>query len=103
MSVEIRVFLGYERTSEVSAFLSRSKAWKEDQLNASLSLADKEIALQETDREGKGYIGIVLPEEIDLSHLKEVALQLTSKLERYCPKLKLDNRSLHVFSQLFLS
>ena len=70
MSIQIRIFIGYVRTSELNMHLNQSVAWKEAKLLSTLaptstdstltipSLAPPRgvLQLQETDWAGKKYV-----------------------------------------------
>lgn len=108
MAIQVRVFMGYICTSEVSMHLHQSATWKEAKLLATLKSASTPSPfsisyLYETDWEGKKYIGAYISSYLHYFQLKEMEKNIESLLQNYCPKLNLENRSVHLFCQLFYS
>jgi len=93
---EIKVFLGFLKTSELKMHLSQSSNW---QRAKSLN----ENFLIEIIKEEKDYIGIWIPSALSYDLVKKNETEVRSQLQLYCPKIKLDAHSLYLFTQIFVN
>jgi hypothetical protein len=96
MAIQRFIFLGYLKDKEIHLYLQKSARWKNDQLLQKTSVVQAE-------RDGKEYIGLLLPPPIPFVLLKQKQEAIKTELQLYCPKLNLDTRVFYFFPQTFVS
>lgn len=94
MPITIRIFLGFPQNSEMKLHLNQSKTWQEAKILG--------LGLEETEWEGKDYIGTFIPSLLNTYQIKEKEQEIKSQLQKYCPKLNLDRHSSYLISLLFI-
>lgn len=95
MSIQLRIFMGIIQNKEVKLHLNQSNTWKEAKF--------EESELSTVQWKDKEYLGIFIPSQLNFSQLKEKEAFIKVKLHFFCPKLKLDEHSVFLFSQVFLN
>lgn len=95
MGIDHRIFLGIIETSEIRMHLNKSKIWEEKRL-----LETSE--LKEIEREGKIYIGFLIPPALSYDQLKLKEEKIKKLLQVYCPKLNLYTHQCYIFLQVFV-
>ncbi len=95
MGIETKIFLGCQLTKDIEIALNHSKTWQsEKQIN--------QTSLDQTEKEGKSYLGVYLNSPACQPEIKEKEKILKTKLQLYCPKLNLDQHNFLLFPQLFI-
>lgn len=93
-SVTVKLFVGFELTSEIRIHLSQSKEWKQ----ALIDRSDPSETLIECPYQEKTYLGRYLASNIlTVQELKNQAKLINKLMETYCPSLDLEILSLHFF------
>lgn len=97
--VSVKLFVGYEVTSEIRSQLHRSKAWQQTSV-----LSPSERDLIEVNHQGNHYVGRFLPQDrLILSDVKENDALAKKALKNYCPDCNLDEMPVRIFPQVFVS
>jgi len=94
--IEIRIFLGFLQKSELKMHLSQSREWQ-------CSNSFHEENLIEVHRDKQEYIGIWIKAPVSYEILKKSEEDVRSRLQLYCPKIKLDAQHLYLFTQIFVN
>jgi hypothetical protein len=90
--VSVKIFLGFELTSEIRIHLAQSNEWKQ----ASISRSSE--TLLECPYQEKAYLGRYLESGIlTISELKIQAKLINKEMETYCPTLNFETPTLHLF------
>lgn len=96
MNTKYNFFIGYLISSEIQMHLNQSKQWNEQ---LSIGIA----SLKRIPYKKKEYLGLYIESPQSLNKLTFLSEKIKSELNLYCPKLNLNNRSLFLFPELFLS
>lgn len=95
MAIQIHIFLGYLQNKEMKIHLYQSKLWQKSKMFS-------ETDLIETKWQEQDYIGFFIPSLLTCTQIKEKEQVVKTHLQRYCPKLNLDQHSTYLFSQVFI-
>ena len=96
MPIQTRIFLGYIQNKEIARHLLSSSVWREAKIVG-------ENRLEETEWEGKVYIGLFLPSLLNCAQIQEQAGEVKRRLLVYCPKLNVEKYPPFLLSQLFVT
>lgn len=99
--VKVKLFCGYQITSELRMYLNQSAKWKESQIHVHRT---EEGYLEEVHFQGKEYVGFYLNEDrTDLQHLRELHNNIKKRFEDFCPDLNIGHISFCIFPQVFVA
>lgn len=97
--VSLRLFLGFELTSEMKIHLHRSKAWQQ-----TITLNPLERDLIEIHHHGRDYVGRYLPHDrLILSDVRANDVIAKNAMKHYCPECDLSGMAIRIFPQVFVS
>lgn len=95
----IKLFLGFQLSTELSIHLNQSHLWKEISV-VRLAKADDLI---EITHEGTYYIGVYLPfSQTNLKEVQTFEKMIQDKLQLYCPNYKLQRSKILLFPQVLI-
>lgn len=98
-NVSVKLFVGFEVTSEIRMHLKRSKAWQQTSV-----LKPAERDLIEIHHHGQDYIGRYLPQDrVVLSDVKANDALTKKALKTYCPDYDLEGITMRIFPQVYVS
>ncbi len=98
-SVAVKLFVGFQVTSEMRMHLHRSKAWQQASV-----LCPSERDLIEIHHHGHDYVGRFLPQDrLILSDVRANDALAKKALKEYCPECDLDGITVRIFPQVFVS
>jgi len=97
--MSVKLFIGFEVTSEMRSQLHRSKAWQQASV---LNPAERDLI--EINHHGHSYVGRFLPQDrIILSDVRANDAIAKKALKHYCPDCDLDEMTLRILPQVFVS
>lgn len=98
-AVSVKLFVGFQVTSEIKMHLNRSKAWRQASV-----LKPAERDLIEVHHHGQDYVGRFLPQDrLILSEVRDNDILAKQALKNYCPDCNLDGMTIRVLPQVFVA
>ena len=98
--VTVKLFIGYEFTSEIKMYLSNSPKWKQDALISNKTHEH----LQQVKYQEKEYIGSYLADQsLPMNDLCKSSLSIKEKLVEYCPEINTKTLKTSIFPQVFVA
>lgn len=94
MALHYRIFMGFLHEKDLKIHLIQSELWKEAKIS-------EEIFVQ-TNWQNKEYLGIFIPSSSTYLQLKSQEQSLKTQLQKFCPKLNVENYPIYLFSQVFI-
>ena len=95
----IKLFLGFQLSTELSIHLNQSKIWKEVSV---IHLSNPDDLIEVT-RDGNRYVGLYLPQaSMPISEIQHFEKIIQNKLHFYCPDYQLQKAKILLFSQVLI-
>lgn len=96
---KVKLFVGFQVTSEIRMHLHRSKAWQQTNV---LNPVDRDLV--EVHHHGHDYVGRFLPQDrLILADVRENDFLAKQALKNYCPDCDLDGVPIRVLPQVFVA
>lgn len=96
LQTKVKIFMGFLQNGELKMHLKQSLDWQRAKdLN--------EGQLLESQHQAREYIGVWIDPPIQYEDLQKTEREIRSRLQLYCPKVKLDSHLIYLFTQVFVS
>lgn len=98
-NVSVKLFIGFQVTSELRMHLHRSKSWQQASV---LNANDRDLV--EVHHHGEDYVGRFLPQDrLILSEVVANDNLAKQALKNYCPECNMDGVTVRVLPQVFVA
>lgn len=97
--IATKLFIGCRVPPDLRIQLNQSLAWKQSRV-----APDRHLDPIDIQHDGRRYLGYFLEsEQAPLAEVREIAPRLRTAVRRYCSEYPIDDVSIYVFPQLFVS
>lgn len=98
--IATKIFIGFELSMEIRTQLGQCANWKQDQVSGKLSENDLSVVKYKE----KEYVGrYIAYSTLPVKDVKKEAAEVSKKLASYCPELDVDQLTVQIFPQVFVS